>query len=65
MLDRYADTAPPADWKPKSPFFKWLWAKLEMEQLAAMRTPLQGQVTCPRCRECFPVRLEVSGFEEE
>ena len=65
MLDRYQDTAPPADWKPKSALFKWLWAKLEQEQLAAMRTPLSGQVTCPHCRTCFPVRLEVSGFEDE
>lgn len=65
MLDRYADTAPPAGWKPRSPFWKWLMAKLEAEQLAAMRTPLSGQVTCPNCRSCFPVALQVTGFEDE
>ena len=58
------DTAPPPGWQPKSPFFKWLWAKLDTELLAALKVPVSGRVTCPHCRESFPIALHVSGFEE-
>ena len=58
------DLAPPGGWVPKSPFFKWLMAKVEAAQLAALRIPVSGEITCPSCEAKIPVSLHISGFEE-
>lgn len=60
----YRDTAPPPGWQPKSPFFRWLWAKMDEASLAALKIPISGRVTCPNCRTAFMVSLHVAGFEE-
>ena len=52
--DRYADTAPPPDWKPKSAFFKAIWAKAHFD-LTHKRVTL----TCPCCGEQMTVQIKV------
>ena len=42
--DRYADTLPPPGWKPKSSFFKAIWAKAEFSFHHKRLT-----LVCPHC----------------
>lgn len=60
MLEqRYRDTAPPADWQPKSAFFKALWRRLDMELLERIKIPLAGRMTCPHCQKTFAVSVHM------
>lgn len=53
LEDRYRDLMPPAGWKPKSDFFKSIWAKAEFKRDHPTVT-----ITCPCCGEPLTLSME-------
>ena len=41
----------------KSPFWRWMWVKGELEERQRIAKPMSGDVICPACHASFRMSL--------